>query len=137
MFGWNAARFLTFSALLASLGACATSSNAFERNARHNAAKRAAEAADDRTVCPVTVRNVTGQQIDAGYRLNGVASTLGLIPDGRSLSFGVLCDAGAIEAFATSAAVGFFGGAQEFMTVAALDRTRETRVDFTVVDRIR
>lgn len=117
-------------------GACASNPNAFERHDRATAAVEAAEAASERVVCPVVVSNGTDQQLEAGYALQGESSVLGLIPAGRSLSFRVRCTADRIEAFATAPHTGFLGGPEEYRTVAALDRTQETRVHFTLTDRV-
>jgi hypothetical protein len=87
-------------------------------------------------VCPVVLTNQTDEQLDAGYAVGGVESVLGLIPAGRSLSFGVSCTPGRIEAFAVAGG-GFLGGGPEYRTVASLDREGPTRMGFTVVDRVR
>jgi hypothetical protein len=88
------------------------------------------------SVCPVVLSNQTDEQLDAGYAVGGVESVLGLIPAGRSLSFGVSCTPGEIEAFAVAGS-GFLGGGPEYRTVASLDREQPTRMGFTVVDRVR
>ena len=119
------------------LGACATGSpDAFQRQADAVVQERVEAAAADRMVCPVVVSNATDQQLEAGYTLEGQRSALGLIPAGRSLAFHVRCAADRIEAFATAPGTGFFGGPDEYRTVAALDRTSETRVRFTLTDRV-
>jgi hypothetical protein len=87
-------------------------------------------------VCPVVLSNQTDEHLDAGYAVDGVESVLGLIPAGRSLSFGVSCTPGRIEAFAVAGG-GFLGPGPEYRTVARLDRARPTRMGFTVVDRVR
>lgn len=119
------------------LGACASHSDAFERADRVAAAREADEASAHQVVCPVVVSNATDHQLHAGYALQGEESVLGMIPAGRSLAFRVRCTAERIEAFATAPNTGFLGGPEEYRTVAALDRTRETRVRFTLTDRIR
>ena len=117
--------------------ACASSSNVFANHDRFIARQQAQAAAAERSVCPVVLSNGTDQQLDAGYRIGGVASVLGLIPAGQSLSFGVVCDAGPIEAFAVSNMGGLFGDAGEYRTVSQLDLVGATRMSFTVVDRVR
>jgi hypothetical protein len=124
---------------LASLvtGACASSApDVFQRQARASARMQLEAATADRSVCPVVVSNATDHHLDASYALQGERSVLGLIPAGRSLAIEVRCTAGRIEAFATAPGTGFLGGPEEYRTVAALDRTRETRVRFTLTDRV-
>jgi hypothetical protein len=118
------------------LGACAGYRDAFERAARPPVVEKSADAAESRTVCPVVVSNGTDQHLEAGYALEGETSTLGLIPAGRSLSFRVRCTAERIEAFAIAPNSGFLRGPDRYRTVAALDRTQETRVRFTLTDRV-
>jgi len=117
------------------LGACASSPDAFERHDDWTATAAAAAAAHE-VVCPVVVSNATDHQLEAGYALQGEESVLGLIPAGRSLSFQVRCTAERIEAFATAPGTGFFGGPEQYRTVAALDRTQATRMSFTLTDRV-
>ena len=130
-------RFALVSILGATLSACASGSNAFDRHDRMISKERAEVASADRGVCPVVVSNATDQQMDAVYQVRGVESMLGLIPAGRSLAFGVSCDAGAIEAFAVSDVGGLLGGAEEYRTMSSLDKTGATRMSFTVADRVR
>lgn len=123
--------------LAAGASACASASNAFERHDRYAAEQQAAAVDASRVVCPVVLSNATDVQLDAGYQVGGVQSVLGLIPAGRSLSFGVVCDAGSIEAFAVSEAGGLFGGGSEYRTLSAVDPSGSTRVSFTATDRVR
>jgi len=128
---------LTAAALAVATSACASAPNAFVRHDRFMAEQQTQAAGADRAVCPVVLSNGTDQQLDARYSLGGVQSLLGLIPAGRSLSFGVLCDAGPVEAFAVSDMGGLLGGAQESRTVSSLDPSGATRMSFTVTDRVR
>ena len=130
-------RLALVSILGATLAACASGSSAFERHDRWVSQQRAEVVSADRGVCPVVVSNATDRHLDAVYEVGGVQSMLGLIPAGRSLAFGVSCDAGAIEAFGVSDMGGLLGGAEEYRTVSPLDRTGATRVSFTVTDRVR
>ena len=130
-------RFAFVPILGATLSACASGSNGFDRQDRFVSQQRAEAASADRGVCPVVVSNATDRQLDAVYQVGGVESMLGLIPAGRSLAFGVSCDAGAIEAFAVSDMGGLLGGAEEYRTMSSLDRTGATRMSFTVMDRVR
>ena len=119
------------------LGACASAGpDAFQRQAVDAERARAEAAAAHRSVCPVVVSNATDHRLEAGYALEGETSVLGMIPAGRSLSFQVRCTANRIEAFATAPGTGFLGGPEEYRTVAALDRTQETKVRFTLTDRV-
>ena len=128
---------LSGAVLVCTVSACASSSNAFTRHEQFMVEQSAQASQADRAVCPVVLSNGTDQSLDAGYRLGGVQSVLGLIPAGRSLSFGVLCNAGPIEAFAVSDFGGLMGGAEHYRTVAPLSASGATRMSFTVVDRIR
>lgn len=129
-------RIALLAAAVVASGACASSSDAFARHDRAVTAERVVEATEGEVVCPVVVSNATDLQLEAGYELDGEESRLGLIPAGRSLSFQVRCTARRIEAFATAPGTGFFGGEEEYRTVAALDRTQATRVRFTLTDRV-
>ncbi len=130
-------RFVLLSGAILALGACASSPDAFARHQGVAAEARLAEVASGDVVCPVVVSNGTDHQLEAEYALEGETSRLGLIPAGRSLSFQVRCTADRIEAMATARGTGFFGGPDEYRTVAVLDRTQATRVRFTLTDRVR
>ena len=116
------------------LSACATVHDPFDAPAAM-AAKRAPE--QPSTFCPVVLSNRTDQQLDAGYLVGGVDSVLGLIPAGRSLSFQVSCAGGEVVAYAVASTGGFLGGGNEYRAVAPLDTSRETRLDFTLANRVR
>lgn len=129
---------LSACAAAVAMSACATATpNAFE-HAGLESTRRAAEAVvEDHDVCPVVVSNATGHNVDAIYQVDGEVSRLGYIPSGRSISFGVRCDSGPIEAHAVSDFGGLLGGAQEYRTRSAVDRGDETRLSFRLTDRIR
>jgi hypothetical protein len=122
-------------ALTIVLSACATGPDVFERHAMYPAI--AAPVPEASAYCPVVLSNRTDQQIDAGYTHAGVQSTLGLIPAGRSLSFRVSCGAGALVAHGVASSTAFLGDPNEYRAIAEVDDARETRVDFTVANRIR
>ncbi|MEM7417947.1 MAG: hypothetical protein AAF389_20835 [Gemmatimonadota bacterium] len=129
---------LSASVVMIATSACATAGpNVFEHHS-HESNRRAVEVViDDQDVCPVVVSNETGHNVDAVYRLDGVASKLGRIPSGRSISFGVRCDSGSIEAHAVSDFGGLLGGGQEYRTRSRIDRADATRLSFRLTDRIR
>ena len=129
------ARVALVGALAMGLTACAAGPDVFERHAVYPRIAAPAPAAS--AYCPVVLSNRTDQQIDAGYTQDGVESTLGLIPAGRSLSFRVSCGAGALVAHGVASNSGFLGDPNEYRAVAEVDHARETRVDFTVANRIR
>lgn len=130
-------RFAALAGAALVMGACASSPDAFARHQRTVAEKQVVESVSDEVVCPVVISNATDQQLEAEYALQGETSQLGLIPAGRSLSFQVRCTAQRIEASATAQGTGFFGGPDQYHTVAVLDRNRATRVRFTLTDRVR
>ena len=118
---------------VAGLGACATSHHAWD--VRDRGSVRAPEAPNS-LHCPVVVTNQTGHILDAGYVVGGVRSMLGVIPDGRSLTLGVSCDGGAIEAFARSTTSPSMSG-ERYQTAADIAAAGATRLRFTVLDRVR
>lgn len=130
-------RFAVLAGAVIAVGACASTPDAFERQRGLMAEEQVARATSDEVVCPVVVSNGTDHQLEAEYALQGQTSRLGLIPAGRSLSFQVRCTADRIEAMAKAQGTGFFGGPDEYRTVAVLDRTQPTRVRFTLTDRVR
>jgi hypothetical protein len=121
--------------VLVAAGACA-SAGPWEAHDRSVAERSSAARSDGTGVCPVVLTNQTDQQLDAGYVLAGVQSELGLIPAGRSLSFGVSCSSGQIEAFGFAQGA-FLGEGPEYRTLASLEREQPTRVGLTIVNRIR
>ena len=125
-----------FALVLVAAGACA-SAGPWEAHDRSVAERSSAARSDGTGVCPVVLTNQTDQQLDASYLHGGVQSVLGLIPAGRSLSFGVQCDGGSIEAFAVASTGGLLGGPDEYRTVSAIAPAGATRVDFTMIDRVR
>jgi hypothetical protein len=129
------ARSALLGALTIGASACATGPDVFERHARYPAIAAPALAAS--AYCPVVLSNRTDQQLDAGYTQAGVESTLGMIPAGRSLSFRVSCGAGALVAHGVASNSAFLGDPNEYRAIAEVDDARETRVDFTVANRIR
>lgn len=137
MFGANAKRMGLVAMIAVAASACASTPDAFARHDRFMTESRAAEAAEDRGVCPVVLSNTTDQQLDARYTLQGVESMLGRIPAGRSLSFRVGCRAGSIEASAVSSRGGLLGGGYEYRTTSRIDPAGPTQLKFTVADRVR
>jgi len=125
-------------AVMVGTSACAsTSPNVFERHTAFEDRVVVEAASQDREVCPVVVSNGTGHLVEAAYRQRGLEKTLGRIPAGRSLTFGVQCDSGPIEAFAESDFGGLLGEGNQYRTMAALDLSGQTVLSFTLTDRIR
>ena len=125
-------------AVMVGTSACASASpNVFERHSAFEERVVVEAASQDREVCPVVVSNATGHLVEAMYRQRGHETTLGRIPAGRSLTFGVQCDSGPIEALAVSDFGGLLGEGNQYRTMAALDRAGDTMLSFTLTDRIR
>ena len=130
-------RFAALAGAALVMGACASSPDAFARHQRTMAEKQVVESVSDEVVCPVVISNATDQQLEAEYALQGETSQLGRHTARRSRSFQARGGAQRMEASATAQGTGFFGGPDEYRTVAVLDRTRATRVRFTLTDRVR
>ena len=117
-------------ALSALVTACVTTPNAFDRHDMQTQNRLSAADAANREFCPVVLSNRTSEMLEAGYRLDGVAEDLGVIPEGGSAAFDVRCSFGKIEAYGSTGMGVMAGPGQEFRKMARLDRHGVTRVEF-------
>ena len=114
---------------------CVTSPNAFDRHDWYTQNRRSAAAAANLEFCPVLVANRTSDMLDAGYRLDGVAKELGVIPEGGIASFDVRCAFGKIEAYVSSGMGVMAGPGHEYRKMAKLDLHGVTTVESWGGDR--
>ena len=114
--------------------ACASAGNPWQAHARGERAKMAA--ADLDRLCPVVVKNATGQVVEALVDLNGVDRSLGLLAEGGSATVGVACSARRVSAKGISQSLGLAEVARYAKTVL-LDATSETSLRLTWADQTR
>lgn len=114
--------------------ACASAGNPWVAQGRGERAK--ALATDLDRLCPVVVKNATGQLLEARVDLDGVDRSLGLLAEGQSATVDVACKARRVSAKGISQSLGLAEVARYAKTVP-LDVTAETSLRFTWADRTR
>jgi hypothetical protein len=120
--------------LLLSSSACASAGNPWV--AQDRGARAKALAADLDRLCPVVVKNATGQLLEARVDLDGVDRSLGLLAEGQSATVDVVCSARRVSAKGISQSLGLAEVARYAKTVP-LNVTAETSLRFTWADQTR